>query len=360
MARTRDVLTGVGQAGAQIGEALLKVAMMREDRSKTATSNALNMVQLDQAERRIDQDAEQMASAALRHDETTAFNLTQATEATSTRVMAMIERGWVPPEGMAHAEIVKRVRNGENPGKFEDWADSIEGEAHQQRLDMETAEALKRAAELTLRGYGSGGVPFPAGSLSERAKLELAREYIKMHGRTFRSANHPDVISGALESEEEAARQWVSEVGMANLTPFEQEMARQMSLRFLERGGEEGDLFNLTPDSVQPPDSANFRSNDDSLSGTATEQREGAGDPVLLPTDTAGAQPDPQEVDTLTAAFNPNAEADSAFENDLREDALRLMGMDPSSLMREGAPEVVNMNLEQVMDWLRERPSGTN
>jgi len=358
MARTRDVLTGVGQAGAQIGEALLKVAMMRDDRQQRATSNALNMVQLDQAERRIDQDARQMEAAALRHKETTAFNLTQATAITGDKLRAMMEKGYVLPEGMSFSEGVQKIRNGENPGDWGDWVDSIEGQAHQQKLDMETAEAKNLSQWYSGEGHGPGGAPFPAGSLSERAKKELDRGYIVVNGRTYRSDNHPDVISGALESEEEAAKQWISEVGMANLSPFEQEMARQITRRFEAQGGKYEDLVNLDKgptDSVltpEPTDSAEFRSNDDGVSGTATEQREGEVGPVLLSTDTAGAQPDPQEVDTLTAAFNPNAEADEAAEAELRRDALSLMAME------QGPSEIVNMDLEQVMDWLREANLG--
>ena len=360
MARTGEILTGLGQAGSQVGEALLKVSMMRDQRQQRATSNALNMAQLDQAERRIDQDAEQMAAAALRHDETTAFNAAQANAITGDKLRAMMERGYELPEGISFSEGVQKIRNGENPGDWGDWVKSIEGQEHQQRLDMESKASKELSQWYSGEGHGPGGAPFPAGSLSERARIELDREYIKADGRTFRSANHPDVISGALEHEEEEAKQWMSEVGIANLSPLEQEMARQMTIRFLQRGGEEKDLFNLTPDSVTPtdsvtpPDSAEFRSNDDSLSGRATEQREGAGDPVLFPTvDSTEIARDTSVVDTLVPAFQDADTATASPEGSLRMQAEHLMRTMPDN------PQIRGMTLEQVIEWLGSAAKGS-
>ena len=361
MARTRDVLTGVGQAGAQIGEALLTVAMRRDDRQQRATSNALNMVQLDQAERRIDQDARQMEAAALRHTDLTAANQATARRAENRLLLQDIDKG-LDLGDMSHAEALNKRMAGEAVGSWGDFNDSPEALRLRGQNALTVESNINQAEQLNTLGFTSSGQPHSTPGFTPEQQAQHDMKWVNARGTWFKSTEHPDWTP----AESQRLYNHLRDFDEATLTPEEKLiMSMSENLSGVSFGGDgDGDRQPFNPVAAEtdpgtdpgwhPPNLLNF-----DVSGTATEQREGAGDPAAV--DSTEITSDASAVDTLAPAFQ-NADtataspADTAMaspEGSLRMQAEHLMRTMPDN------PQIRGMTLEQVIEWLGSAAKGS-
>jgi hypothetical protein len=364
MARTGEILTGLGQAGSQVGEALLKVSMMRDQRQQRATSNALNMAQLDQAERRIDQDARQMEAAALRHEGLTAANQATARRAENRFLLQDIDNG-LDLGDMPHAEALNKRMGGEPVGSWGDFNDSRAALRLRGANALAVESNINQAEQLNTLGITSSGQPHSTPGLTKEQEAQHGMRWIDADGTTFMSSMHSDWTP----AEGERLFNHLQDMDLATLNEAErikigitEEALSDMDINFGERDGGGRRPFNPvaaeadpgTDPGWHPPNLLNF-----DVSGTATEQREGAGDPAAV--DSTEITSDASAVDTLAPAFqnadtamaSPEDTATASPEGSLRMQAEHLMRTMPDN------PQIQGMTLEQVIEWLGSAAKGS-
>ena len=358
MARTRDVLSNIGQAGAQVGEALLKIATIKDQRERAAVSNAINMAQLDQANRRIELDHERLNTSIAQHADNKAANQGTAMRSEAGILRQDLDNGLDLGEMSFNEALNKRVR-GEAVGSWGDFNDSRAALKERQIAAINVEANINQAQQLSDLGFTSSGQPHSTPGLTPEQQAQHDMRWIDAGGTTFMSSVHPDWTP----AEGERLLNHVQDMDLATLND-----AERMKIAFTEnalaninfgtRGAGGRQPFN--PVAAAPADTVNLTPGSDGMGGA----REGQEDSLLLaqPSSTAvgeSAQPSSTAVggsDTLlTGAFQGAQGAESSEDAELRQQAQQIM----SIRGEDGLPpiEIRDMTEDEVMEWIRRNSS---
>ena len=356
MARTRDVLSNIGQAGAQVGEALLKIATIKDQRERAAVSNAINMAQLDQANRRIELDHERLNTSIAQHADNKAANRETAMRAERGLLQQDIHNGLDLGE-MSFNEALNKRMGGEAVGSWGKWNDSRAALRERQSAAINVEANINQAKQLSGLGFTSSGQPHSTPGLTPEQQAQHDMRWIDAGGTTFMSSVHPDWTP----AEGERLFNHLQDMDLATLND-----AERMKIAFTESalaninfgGVGAGGREPFNPAAATPTDTIpiNLTPGGDSMGGA----REGQEDSVLLaqPSSTVVNEPfNPAAAaatsdSLLTGAFQG---AESSEDAKLRQQAKQIMSIRDE----DGLPpiEVRGMTEDEVMEWIRRNPS---